>query len=478
MAEWVARRAVCPKEAGISVCDDILVSMSRTFKTVDYAQALELTVRLGDCLPSDHLARFVVDNVAQLDLSALYAQYGPRGGEPYAPEVLLGLLLYGYATGVFSSRKIERATYEAVPFRFIAGNLHPDHDTLATFRRTFLPELKGLFVQVLLLAQEAGALKLGTISLDGTKVHADASKRKAVSYQRLLELETQLRSEVEELFVLSEQSEQPEISDGLVVREEIGRREDRLARLAEAKVVLEARAQERAAAEQAEYEAKLAQREERERTTGRRPGGRPPTPPVPGARSGDQYNFTDPESRIMKSSTHAGFEQDYNAQVAVDQGSLLIVGWALSNHPNDSQEAEPTLAAIPSMIGIPEAAALDAGYFSPATLAACAKRGIEPYIATGRDPHHPSWQQRFAPLPDPPSEDASAQVKMAYKLRTALGKAIYGARKCTVEPVIGIIKEVLGFRQFSLRGTAAAAGEWCLVCLAFNLKRFHTLSWA
>jgi Transposase DDE domain/Transposase domain (DUF772) len=390
----------------------------------------------------------------------------------------LGLLLYGYATGVFNSRKIERATYEAVSFRFIAGNLHPDHDTLAAFRRTFLPELKDLFVQVLLLAQEAGVLKLGTISLDGTKVHADASKRKAVSYQRLLELETQLRSEVEELFVLSEQSEQPEIPDGLVVREEIGRREDRLARLAEAKVVLEARAEERAAAEQAEYETKLAQREERERTTGRRPGGRPPTPPVPGARSGDQYNFTDPESRIMKSSTHAGFEQDYNAQVAVDQGSLLIVGWALSNHPNDSQEAEPTLAAIPSTIGTPEAAALDAGYFGPATLAACAKRGIEPYIATGRDPHHPSWQQRFAPLPDPPSEDASAQVKMAYKLRTALGKAIYGARKCTVEPVIGIIKEVLGFRQFSLRGTAAAAGEWCLVCLAFNLKRFHTLSWA
>ena len=451
--------------------------MSRTFKKVDYDRALDLTVRLDDCLPPEHLARFVVDSVAQLDLSALYAHYGSRGGEPYAPEMLLSLLLYGYATGVFSSRKIERATYEAVPFRFITGNLHPDHDTLATFRRTFLPELKDLFVQILLLAQEAGVLKLGTISLDGTKVHADASKRKAVSYQRLLELEAQLRSEVEELFALSEQSEQPEVLDGLVVREEIGRREDRLARLAEAKAILDTRAQERAAAEQAEYEAKLAQREERERVTGRRPGGRPPTPPVPGARSGDQYNFTDPESRIMKSSTHAGFEQDYNAQVAVDQGSLLIVGWALSNHPNDSQEAEPTLAAIPSTIGTPEAAALDAGYFGPATLAACAKRGIEPYIATGRDPHHPSWQQRFAPLPDPPSEEASAQVKMAYKLRTTLGKAIYRARKCTVEPVIGIIKEVLGFRQFSLRGTAAAAGEWCLVCLAFNLKRFHTLSW-
>ena len=452
--------------------------MSRTFKTVNYEQALDLTVRLGDCLPPDHLARFVVDSVAQLDLSALYGQYGTRGGEPYAPEVLLGLLLYGYATGVFSSRKIERATYEAVPFRFIAGNLHPDHDTLATFRRTFLPELKDLFVQVLLLAQQAGVLKLGTISLDGTKLHADASKHNAVSYKRLLELEAQLRSEVEELFTLSEQSEQPEVPDGLVVREEMARREDRLARLAEAKAVLQARAAERAAAEQAEYEAELAQRAERERTTGRRAGGRPPTQPVPGPRDGDQYNFTDPESRIMKNPTDAGFEQDYNAQVAVDQGSLLIVGCALSNHPNDSQEAEPTLAAIPSAIGTPEAAALDTGYFGPASLAACAKRNIEPYIATGRDPHHPSWQQRFAPLPDPPSEDASSQVKMAYKLKTALGKAIYRARKCTVEPVIGIIKEVLGFRQFSLRGVQAAAGEWCLVCLAFNLKRLHTLSWA
>jgi Transposase DDE domain len=328
-----------------------------------------------------------------------------------------------------------------------------------------------------LLAQEAGVLKLGTISLDGTKVHADASKRKAVSYKRLLELETQLRTEVEELFALSEQSEQPEVLDGLVVSKEIARRQDRLVRLAEAKMVLEARAKERVAAEQAEYEAKLEQRKERERTTGRRPGGRPPTPPTEGPRDGDQYNFTDPQSRIMKSSTHAGYAQDYNAQVAVDQASLLIVGCTLSNHPNDSQEAEPTLAAIPSEIGTPEAAAMDAGYFGPATLTACTKRNIEPYIATGRDPHHPSWQQRFAPLPDPPSDDASPQVKMAYKLKTAVGKAIYRARKCTVEPVIGIIKEVLGFRQFSLRGTTAAAGEWCLVCLAFNLKRFHTLSW-
>src|SRR5881275_1094847 len=204
------------------------MSMKRTFKTVNYEQALDLTVRLGDCLPPEHLARFVVDSVAQLDLSALYAHYGTRGGEPYAPEVLLGLLLYGYATGVFSSRKIERATYEAVPFRFIAGNLHPDHDTLAAFRRTFLPELKDLFVQVLLLAQQAGVLKLGNISLDGTKIHADASKSKAVSYKHLLALEAQLRAEVEELFALSERVDQGEVPDGLVVSDEIAIRQARL----------------------------------------------------------------------------------------------------------------------------------------------------------------------------------------------------------------------------------------------------------
>lgn len=450
--------------------------MSRTFKTANYEQMLDLTIRLGDCLPPNHLARFLVEKVAQLDLSALYARYGTKGGTPYAPEILLCLLFYGYATGVFSSRKIERATYESVPFRFIAGNWHPDHDTLANFRRSFLTEFKELFVQILLLAQEAGVLQLGTISMDGSKVHADASKHNAVSYKRLQELEIQLRREVEELVARAEQSE--EMPEGLVISEEIARRETQLARLAGAKEVLQVRAAERTSAEQAEYAEKLAQRAERERRTGRKPGGRPPKPPVPGPREKDQYNFTDPDSRIMKNPMNAGFEQDYNVQIAVDQGSLLIVGCALSNHPNDSQEAEPTLQAIPSSLGTPDAAALDAGYFGPATLTACEKRGIEAYVATGRDAHHPSWLQRFTQLPDPPSENASPKVKMAYKLKTAVGKAIYSARKCTVEPVIGIIKEVLGFRQFSLRGEQVVAGEWDLVCLAFNLKRFHTLSLA
>jgi transposase len=452
--------------------------MSRRFKTVDYQATLDVTVRLGELLPVNHLARFVVDTIARLDLSSIYARYGSRGGEPYPPELLLGLLFYGYATGVFSSRKIERATYESVPFRFIAGNLHPDHDTLAAFRKAFLPELKGLFVQILLMAQLVGVLKLGRISLDGSKIHADASKSKAVSYQRLLEIEQRLQAEVEELFALGEGAEAEELPDGLVVADEIALRQARLARLAEAKAVLDARAQERYEAEQAEYEAKLREREEKERKSGRKPGGRPPEPPTPGPRDKDQYNFTDPDSRIMKNSSNQGFDQDYNVQVAVDQDSLLIVGESLSNHPNDQREVVPTVDSIPAPLGSPQAAALDNGYFSPANIEALERRGIDPYIATGRDPHNQSWQERFAEEPAPPPEDASLVVRMAYKLKTEVGRAIYAARKHTVEPVIGIIKEVLGFRQFSLRGEEAAAGEWCLVCLAFNLKRLHSLAFS
>jgi transposase len=449
--------------------------MSRTFKTADYDATLDVTVRLGDCLPPDHLARFVVDLIAQLDLSAIYARYGTRGGQPYAPDLLLALLFYGYATGTFSTRKIERATYETVPFRFIAGNLHPDHDTLATFRKTFLPELKDLFVQLLLLAQAAGVLKLGHISLDGTKIHADAIGSKALSYKHLLALEAQLRLEVEQLFALSDRADQTDLPDGLVVDDEIAIRQARLARLAEAKAVLEARATERDALEQTEYAAKVQEREEKAQRSGRTPRGRPPKPPTPGPRDKDQYNFTDRESRIMKHSRSEGFEQDYNAQVAVEQASLLIVGLSLSNHPTDQREVEPSLDAIPPELGIPSAGAMDNGFFSESNIQVCERRGIDPYIASGRDPHHPSWQQRFAALEAPPKDDASPTVKMAYKLKTAIGKAIYGLRKCTVEPVIGIIKEVLGLRQFSLRGEHAVTGEWCLVCLAFNLKRLHTL---
>jgi len=449
--------------------------VARRFKTVDYDAALNQTVTVGDCLSRNHLARFIVKIIALLDLSGIYARFADVGGEAIAPEVLLGLLFYGYATRVFSSRKIEQATYESIPFRFIAGSLHPDHDTIANFRKTFLSEIKGLFTQVLLVAHESGVLTLGNVSVDGTKIHADASKSHAVSHKRLLELESRLRKEVDELFKMAEQTDQAELPEGLSIADEIAFREQRLANLGQAKAVLEARAQERHELEQAEYEARVRARERKAQEKGRKPGGRPPQPPTPGPRDGDQYNFTDPESRIMKNSTNPSVDQHYNAQAVVDHDSFLIVANALSNHPNDYGEAIPTLDAIPGALGKPKAAVLDQGFFSAANIGQIEARGIEPYIATGRDPHHRSWQERFADEPEPPPANASPRVQMAYKLQTEIGKAIYRLRKCTIEPVIGIIKEVLGFRQFSLRGLEAAAGEWCLVCLAFDLNRLHAL---
>jgi transposase len=449
--------------------------MARTFKRVDYEAVLEMEIRLGDVLPADHLARFVVEVVAELDLSAIYGWYSDRGAPPYAPEIMVGLLFYGYATGVFSSRKIEKKTHEEIPFRYIAGNLHPDHSTIAEFRQTFLGEIKEVFVQILLIAQEMGLFKLGNISLDGSKIRANASKHKAVSYKRLLSLEKDLQAEVEALFALAEQAEEAELPEGLVIADEVALRRTKLAQLAEAKQVLAARAAARYEVEQAEYEAKLAERAEKERQRGRKLGGRPPKPPQAGVRDKDQYNFTDPPSRIMKNPTDQGFDQHYNVQAAVDQASLLVVGPALSNHPNDQQEALPTLDAIPPEIGQPPAAALDNGYFSQDNINAISARGIEPYIAVGREAHQPSWQAYFAQQPGPPPPEASPKEKMAYKLQTEIGQAIYRLRKCTVEPVIGIIKEVLGFRQFSLRGLEKVAGEWTLVCIAFNLKRMHTL---
>jgi len=225
--------------------------MARRFKTADYAATLEVQVRLGDCLPPEHLARFVVDAVGVLDLSAIHARYGAKGGEPYAPALLVGVLFSGYVTGVFSSRKLERATYESIPFRYVAGNLHPDHDTLAHFRRTLLPEVREAFVQILLVAQQVGVLDLAVVSQDGTKVHANASKSRAVSYQRLLELAPQVRAEVETLLALAEQAEQQDLPAGLDVAGEVARRQERLAQLALAKAVLEERAAQRHAAEQA-----------------------------------------------------------------------------------------------------------------------------------------------------------------------------------------------------------------------------------
>lgn len=449
--------------------------MTRKFKTPNYEETLDLQISLRDVLPPDHLARFIVDVVSQLELSEIYRQYSDQGAPPYAPEVLLGLLIYGYATGAFSSRKIEQATYEVIPFRFIAGDMHPDHATIAHFRQQFLPELKELFVQILLIAQEMGHLQLGKVSLDGSKIHADAAKSKAVSHKRLLAIETYLQAEVNELFALAEAADGGQVPAEMNIADEIERREQQLARLAEAKKVLEARAQARYEAEQADYEAKMKARAEKAAKSGRKPPGRPPQPPTAGPRDKDQYNFTDPESRIMKNANNGGFDQHYNTQVVVDHDSRLIVGNWLCDHTNDRQAALPTIDTVPAALGKPPAVNLDTGYFSENNIAGLQARKIEPYIATGRSPHHQGWRRHFLDNPDPLPEEATAKEQMAYKLRTEIGKAIYRLRKSTVEPVIGIIKEILGFRQFSLRGLAAAGGEWTLVCLAYNLKRLHTL---
>lgn len=451
--------------------------MSRKFKTPDYEATLSTPILLGEALPADHLARFVVDILSQLDLSKIYAGYAERGGEAIAPEVLLGLLFYGYATGTFSSRKLEKATYENLGFRYVAGGLHPDHDTIANFRATFLAELEDLFVQILMLAKLAGKLQLGNLSLDGSKMHADASKSHAVSYGRLIQLEAELRAEVGALMQLGEQEDQGEIHlpEDLVIQDEITLRQERLENLAQAKAVLEARAKERYEAEKAEYDEKVREREAKAHKHRKRPRGRAPKPPEAGPREKDQYNFTDPESRIMKNSTNDGFDQHYNVQAAVDQDTLLIVATSLSNHPNDKREAEPTLNAISPRLGKPAAAALDNGFFSEHNILALEQRGIEAYIATGREAHRKDLKTLLGTTLPAPPEDATPLEKMAYKLSTEIGQAIYRLRKCTVEPVIGIIKEILGFRQFSLRGLKKVIGEWCLVCLAFNLKRMHIL---
>ncbi len=317
--------------------------MSDKFKTINRDTAYLLPPSLQDWLPEKHLVRFVVDMVERLDLSELESRYGGGGKQPYHPALLLSLLFYGYATGIFSSRKLEQASYDSVAFRFITGDTHPDHDTIATFRKRFLKELESLFVQLLVIAKVMGLFKLGHVSLDGTKIKANASKHKAMSWGYANKLEDQLHKEVQELLRRAEQADaddEPEID----IPNELVRREDRLAAIEKAKEEIERRAQERFEAEQTDYEAKLKQRKAREAVTGKKACGREPKPPETGPGDKDQVNFTDSESRIMPSSE--GFVQGYNAQAAVDIESHLIVENHLTQQPNDKLEVEPTLKRL------------------------------------------------------------------------------------------------------------------------------------
>ena len=446
------------------------------FRLSDRVTSFLLPPSVDEWLPQRHLARFIVEVVEGLDLSAMSKNYRGTGSASYHPAPLLGLLVYGYATGVFSSRKLERATYDSVAFRFIAANDHPDHDTIATFRRRFLKDIEALFVKVLLLAREMGVLKLGTVALDGTKVHANASRHSALSYEHAGKIEAQLRAEVTELLAKAEAADQTDIPDGMSIPEELARREDRLKQLAVAKAKIEARAADRYARELAEHEAKLAAREAKTAATGKKPGGKPPQPPVEGPLPKDQINLTDEESRIMPVAG-GGFEQCYNAQAVVTADSMLVIAADVVQAPNDKQQIEPMLnqiGALPGELGETRTLLADTGYFSTANVDACGAAGIDPLIARGRQPHHPPLSELLCDDPLAPENPTPVEA-MAHRLETRAGRDLYALRKQIPEPVFGIIKSVMGFRQFLLRGLDKVRGEWRLVTMAWNLKRMFVL---
>jgi transposase len=429
-----------------------------------------------DWLPDNHLARFIVDIVKQLDLSLLVNAYAGRGSDAFPPGVLLSLLFYGYATGTFSSRKLEAATYDSVAFRFITANTHPDHDTIARFRKRFKEELKNLFAQILTIAHEIGVLKLGRVSLDGTKVKANASKHKALSWQHACRLEEQIKAEVEMLLRKAEEADKDNLPDGMSIPEELARRKERLETIAKAKEEIQRRASERFAQEKEAHEKKMAERRAKAKKSGKNPRGRPPKPPEAGPKKTDQVNLTDEDSRIMPTSG-GNFQQGYNAQAGVDMDSLLIVENHLTQQPNDKQQikaALQNLVALPKALGSPEVLVADSGYFSEGNVKSCETQGITPYIAVGREKHNLPLEERFSE-PEPLPLNADAVVRMRHRLKTSQGKKIYAKRKSTVETVFGIIKEIMGFRRFLLRGINSVTGEWDLVCMAYNLKRMHSM---
>ena len=446
------------------------------FRPTDRLTGYLMPPSVEEWLPQRHLARFIVEVVDGLDLGAMSKSYRGTGSASYHPATLLSLLVYGCATGVFSSRKLERATYDSVAFRFIAANDHPDHDTIAAFRRRFLKEIEALFVQVLLLAREMGVLKMGTLALDGTKIHANASRHSALSYEHAGRIEAQLKAEVADLLAKAEAADGADIADGMSIPEELARRETRLAEIAKARATIEARARERYARELAEHEAKLAARAAKAEATGKKPGGKPPQTPAEGPLPSDQVNLTDEESRIMPV-PGGGFEQCYNAQAAVAAESMLVVATNVVQAPNDKQQLEPMLdkiARLPEELGEVENLLADNGYFSASNVTACEAAGVEPLIAMGRQPHHPTLAERFAEAPPAPENPTPVEA-MAHRLKTPAGKKLYGLRKQLPEPVFGIIKSVLGFRQFLLRGLDKVRGEWSLVTMSWNLKRMFVL---
>ncbi len=444
------------------------------YVNIDRDTPLLLPPDLREWVPPDHLVHFVIDAVELIDTRTAPVNERGTGSEQYPPGMLLALLAYSYATGMFSSRQIERASYENVAVRLLCADTHPDHDTLCTFRRKNGPLLTQAFAQILELSARCGVLKVGqiTVAIDGTKILANASKHSAVSHGHAEQMLRTLDLEIAELLAKAEQADATPLQDGLTIPAEVQRRQERKAQLQRAKAEMEARAYARFQAEQAEHEAKLARRAA---ASGKPPRGRPPQAPEAAPQPSDQVNFTDADSRIMK--TKDGFQQAYNAQAGVETASRLIVGPRVSQAANDKRELLPDMAAVRCHV-LPDTLLVDSGFVSAAAVTAVelATPGLTILAALQREPHGRTVAQleKRTDPPAPPPEAPFAE-RMRHRTATIAGRALYQLRQQTVEPVFGIIKEVLGFRRFSLRGLAKVTLEWELVCLAYNLKRLHRL---
>jgi transposase len=457
--------------------------MAARFVPVDHDTPLLLPPDLRQWVPADHLVHFLMDAVGELDLSAAKVNERGTGDAQYPPRMMLGLLIYSYATGVFSSRQIERTTHDSVAVRLLCADTHPDHDTICAFRKGNGALLQGSFAQVIELAARCGVLQVGgiTVAIDGSKVLASASKHAAVSYEHAGARMQELDLEIAQLVAKAEEADSTPLGDGLSVPQEIERRQQRKARLAAARAEMAARAAVRAAAERVEYERHEATRAARQ-AAGQKRLGRKPKPPEDGPGASDQMNFTDPQSRIMKAGSGDHFAQAYNAQAAVEVQSRLIVGQRVSNAPTDKQQLLPTLAAVVVPAGPVAQVLVDSGYFSEAAIRQVEQPkpgqplGTQVLSALHRQGHGRSVTQLEKRTdPPPPDPQASFVEHMAHRVATAEGRARYRLRQQTVEPVFGIIKEALGFRRFSLRGLAEVGLEWTLVTLAYNLRRLHRL---
>ncbi|MEI7902789.1 MAG: IS1182 family transposase [bacterium] len=452
--------------------------MAVRYVNIDRDTPMLLPPDLRDWVSPDHMVHFIMDAVNALDLSRACSNQRGTGSAQYPPSMMLGLLIYCYATGTFSSRRIETLTFDCVPVRYLSGDTHPDHDTICKFRRENKDLLSDAFHQVLELAARAHVLQVGdiTVAIDGTKILANASKHSAVSYGHAVE-QMQLASEqISQLLAKAEDADSTPLQDGLSVPEEIKRREDRIAKLGQAKQAMEERAEARLREDQTAYEEKLAARQAKENSTGHKAKGKAPEPPKEGPRDKDQYNFTDPESRIMKDG--GSFEQCYNAQAAVEVATMLVVGQHVCDAPNDKQQLVPTLAVVSPVIKHVNNTLVDSGYYSEAAVLTVESGGSDTtvYAAMKRQSHGRSVGQLEARADPPrPPADASVAEQMIYRLETSAGKQLYGLRKETVEPVFGIIKHAIGFRRFMLRGLEKAGLEWTLVTTSYNLKRLFNL---